>query len=296
MTRPGSCGVIVSKTTGSAFPSILPTSAWSITGTSALIRRGADISNFSSAMINYITARPWANWSRCSNPILRRSLAASARVIMDGRSRVVDVYRSLAHGIHKGRNVITRCFLENGRNIVGEPSAVLFRKADARRGFDPKYRHIVDVEMWFHLLEKGGFGPTPASRCAPSVAIPARRPNTTSAAVSVSRMRVVFCRLRPAVAASPGSGLSTALSSAPLASPRTGGHQFRVIGLRTAADGLSRHRLGPFLRFLLRPVSHRQTLPQPPPFHRKTNLSLARTRRRDGLFRSGDFYPPTLAV
>ncbi len=99
-------------------------------------------------------------------------LAASARVIMDGRSRVVDVYRLLADGIHEGRDVITRCFLENGRNIIGEPSAVLFRKADARRGFDPKYRHVVDMEMWFHLLEKGDLAytrePLCAFRCHPS--------------------------------------------------------------------------------------------------------------------------------
>ncbi len=93
-------------------------------------------------------------------------LAASARVIMDGRSRVVDVYRSLADGIHEGRDVITRCFLENGRNIIGEPSTVLFRKSDARRGFDPKYRHIVDIEMWFHLLERGDLAFTREPLCA----------------------------------------------------------------------------------------------------------------------------------
>ena len=56
--------------------------------------------------------------------------------------------------------------MENGKNLVGEPSADLFRKSDARRGFDPQYRQIVDVEMWFHLLEKGDLAYTREPLCA----------------------------------------------------------------------------------------------------------------------------------
>lgn len=100
------------------------------------------------------------------------TLAASARAIMDGRSRMVDIYRPLSDGIHGGDSVITRCLMENGRNIIGEPSSVLFRKADAQRGFDSKYRQIVDLEMWFHLLEKGDLvytrEPLSAFRCHPA--------------------------------------------------------------------------------------------------------------------------------
>jgi hypothetical protein len=43
------------------------------------------------------------------------------------------------------------------KNNIGEPSAVLFRKKHAARGFNPEYRQIVDLEMWFHILEQGMF-------------------------------------------------------------------------------------------------------------------------------------------
>ncbi len=93
-------------------------------------------------------------------------LAASARTILDENSNVLDVYRDLPEGCHDGRKIITACLMENGKNIVGEPSAVLFRKTDARRGFEARYRQIVDVEMWFHLLEKGNLAYTREPLCA----------------------------------------------------------------------------------------------------------------------------------
>jgi glycosyltransferase involved in cell wall biosynthesis len=99
-------------------------------------------------------------------------LAASARAILDEKSKAVDVYRDLAEGCHDGRKIITAYLMENGKNLVGEPSAVLFRKADARRGFDPKYGQITDVEMWLNMLEKGNLAytrePLCAFRCHPS--------------------------------------------------------------------------------------------------------------------------------
>lgn len=93
-------------------------------------------------------------------------LAASARVIIDDKSRVVDIYRDLADGCHPGKKVLTSCLMQNGKNIVGEPSAVLFRKMDAERGFAPQYRQMADVEMWFHLLGKGDLAYTGEPLCA----------------------------------------------------------------------------------------------------------------------------------
>jgi glycosyltransferase involved in cell wall biosynthesis len=94
------------------------------------------------------------------------SLAASARIIFDDQSRVLDLYRDLPDGLHEGRSIITSVLLANGKNLVGEPSAVLFRKKDGDRGFDPRYRQVVDVEMWFHLLEKGDLIYTGEPLCA----------------------------------------------------------------------------------------------------------------------------------
>ena len=93
-------------------------------------------------------------------------LAASARTIVDENSKVADVYRDLAEGCHAGRKIITAYLMENGKNIVGEPSAVMFRKADAQRRFDPRYQQITDVEMWIHLLEKGDLAYTREPLCA----------------------------------------------------------------------------------------------------------------------------------
>ena len=56
-----------------------------------------------------------------------------------------------------GTTVITRCLREQ-KNLIGGPSAVLFRRSQARRGFDERYFHAADLEMWFHLLEQGCFG------------------------------------------------------------------------------------------------------------------------------------------
>jgi glycosyltransferase involved in cell wall biosynthesis len=92
-------------------------------------------------------------------------LAASARRILDEKSEGTQIWRPLPEGCHDGRKVIARCLIENA-NLVGEPSAVLFRRKDARRGFDPKFRQIVDMEMWFHLLEQGDLAYTREPLCA----------------------------------------------------------------------------------------------------------------------------------
>ncbi len=92
------------------------------------------------------------------------SLAASARIILDSRSNVIAVNRTLAPGLHPGKKLITASLLEGG-NLIGEPSAVMFRREEAQRGFDPAYRQLVDLEMWFHLLERGDLIYTPEPLC-----------------------------------------------------------------------------------------------------------------------------------
>jgi len=92
-------------------------------------------------------------------------LAASARTILDEKSSVIDVWRPLRDGCHNGREIIEACLIEYG-NLIGEPSSVLFRKSAAQRGFDAKLVQIVDVEMWFHLLENGNLAYTREPLCA----------------------------------------------------------------------------------------------------------------------------------
>ncbi len=58
-----------------------------------------------------------------------------------------------------GRAAIDRCLF--GTNYVGEPSAVLFRRSLAGAGFDERYPHLLDLELWFRLLEQGALACLP---------------------------------------------------------------------------------------------------------------------------------------
>lgn len=83
------------------------------------------------------------------------SLVASARNLVDAESQVLQVRSCFGKStILPGHQVIRRCLVA-GRNLIGEPTVVLFRKQTAARGFNPAYRQIVDLEMWCHLLEQG---------------------------------------------------------------------------------------------------------------------------------------------
>jgi glycosyltransferase involved in cell wall biosynthesis len=85
------------------------------------------------------------------------ALVASARYIIDEGSRVVGTVSDYAgRRRERGTTVIRGCLLEQ-KNDVGEPSVVMFRKQHASRGFHPGYKQLVDLEMWFHILEQGDF-------------------------------------------------------------------------------------------------------------------------------------------
>ncbi len=94
----------------------------------------------------------------------RVSLAGCARVMVDKDQRPVSVLSfSGKFELVPGGEAIKRCL--RGGNMIGEPSAVLFRKRDAARGFDARYRQFIDLEMWFHLLQKGDFAFIPEQLC-----------------------------------------------------------------------------------------------------------------------------------
>lgn len=82
------------------------------------------------------------------------SLVASARHIVDSSSAVIRTVSRFHDATLPGRDVIVHC-LEQARNLIGEPSVVMFRRRDADSGFDSRYRQYVDLEMWFRLLRLG---------------------------------------------------------------------------------------------------------------------------------------------
>jgi glycosyltransferase involved in cell wall biosynthesis len=98
-----------------------------------------------------------------SNP--SAALAASARYVLGEQSEILELWDDFHKSdVHNGHEVIVRCLNETG-NLIGEPSAALFRKRDAARGFNLRYRQLVDLEFWFHLLEHGDFIYTPEPLC-----------------------------------------------------------------------------------------------------------------------------------
>jgi glycosyltransferase involved in cell wall biosynthesis len=88
------------------------------------------------------------------------SMVSSARTIINEQSHTIDTLSPFPGNFTAdGREVIRRCLrrITRDHNLIGEPSVVMFRRDAAVRGFDCRYRQLVDLEMWFHLLEQGPF-------------------------------------------------------------------------------------------------------------------------------------------
>ena len=96
-------------------------------------------------------------------------LATSARVIINESSTAIDLWNPLGGDDAQvdGPRWIQRQLQREVRvlNEVGEPTAVMFRRADAARGFDPSLRQLVDLEMWMHLLQRGRIAYLAAPLC-----------------------------------------------------------------------------------------------------------------------------------
>jgi glycosyltransferase involved in cell wall biosynthesis len=93
------------------------------------------------------------------------TLAASARYVVGEKSEILELWDSFRKpGVHSGSEVMVQCLNQTG-NLIGEPSVALFRKRDAARGFNLNYRQLVDLEFWFHLLERGDFVYSPEPLC-----------------------------------------------------------------------------------------------------------------------------------
>jgi glycosyltransferase involved in cell wall biosynthesis len=85
------------------------------------------------------------------------SLVGGGSLLINSQSRPLAARNNfLRDGILDGKDVIVKC-LEANKNLIGEPTVVMFRKTQAARGFDPRFRQSVDMEFAFHLLEQGRF-------------------------------------------------------------------------------------------------------------------------------------------
>ena len=93
------------------------------------------------------------------------SLVSSASQVLDECSRVIELRKYFGQGIMNGRQVIMRC-LERLSNMIGEPSVVMFRREQAARGYNEQLQQLLDLDLWFHLLEQGRFAYMAEPLCA----------------------------------------------------------------------------------------------------------------------------------
>jgi len=83
------------------------------------------------------------------------ALAASARTIINESSIKIKSLVNLPSGIFSRDEIIPK-ILEHQDNLIGEPVCCLFRRSDAVRGFSDSIKQNTDIEMWLHLLQRGG--------------------------------------------------------------------------------------------------------------------------------------------
>jgi glycosyltransferase involved in cell wall biosynthesis len=94
------------------------------------------------------------------------ALTGSASYVIDDASKRLELRNNFRQpSVLDGKSAILRCLNRNG-NLIGEPSVVMFRREQAGRGYDERYRQLIDLDFWFHLLEQGNFSYLAEPLCA----------------------------------------------------------------------------------------------------------------------------------
>jgi glycosyltransferase involved in cell wall biosynthesis len=84
-------------------------------------------------------------------------LVASAKRWIGSDGNEIQVLRPFSETrLIPGKDVIRFNLIQLG-NWVGEPSTVMFRRADAGSGFDTDIYHYGDIDYWFRIVENGEF-------------------------------------------------------------------------------------------------------------------------------------------
>jgi glycosyltransferase involved in cell wall biosynthesis len=93
------------------------------------------------------------------------TLVVGARRLIDAGGAKIATRRYTGTDMSvSGPRVINRCIF--GGNDIGEPSAVMFRRVAAQRGFQESFLQLMDLEMWFYLLEHGNMASLADEVCA----------------------------------------------------------------------------------------------------------------------------------
>lgn len=65
--------------------------------------------------------------------------------------------------IEPGQQTLRRCFYLG--NLIGEPTAVMFRRSRAGTGFNENYKQILDLELWLRIVADNWFAALPEALC-----------------------------------------------------------------------------------------------------------------------------------
>lgn len=91
-------------------------------------------------------------------------MAGSRRAIIDDAGRTLASHRGLTtlRGEIPGREAVRRCSLF-GCNLLGEPSAVMFRRStlEAHLPWDGSLGYVIDLDMYSRVLQDGSLVATP---------------------------------------------------------------------------------------------------------------------------------------
>jgi hypothetical protein len=80
----------------------------------------------------------------------------SRTIIRPDGTRLLDRSAPWSEGEVEARTIVQGC-IHSGTNLIGEPSAVLFRTEVARATgtFDGQFPYVIDLDYWLRLLEHG---------------------------------------------------------------------------------------------------------------------------------------------
>jgi GT2 family glycosyltransferase len=85
------------------------------------------------------------------------ALVACGRRFLDEKMGLTGREITLPSGRHAGRDIRLK-ILRSEKNLIGEPSCVMFQRNLLTKGFDADFRQLWDVDAWLRLLRKGDMG------------------------------------------------------------------------------------------------------------------------------------------
>lgn len=82
------------------------------------------------------------------------AMVTAPRQMIDETSSPLRIEKKIRPGIYPRREVLRKILVAEA-NLIGEPSAVMFRRKTLLGGFDPTYRQLWDLKGWLEILRAG---------------------------------------------------------------------------------------------------------------------------------------------